>query len=90
MVLCTPPLFVSRTLEDYAKWQLFITFLEVVPQSSEFVERLRNFRKSVLGKATNELRLECVNLVQKVMPLALGRVYADHILQPGTRVSMTT
>lgn len=54
------------------------------------MEHLRNFRKFVLGKATNELRIECVSLVQEVMPLALGRVYADHILQPGTRVSMTT
>ena len=76
-------------LENYAKWQLFRLFLDVLPPSSDFVEQLVDFREKILGKATPEQRLSCVRQVQLVLPLALGRVYADNILPPGTRVRNT-
>ena len=43
-----------------------------------------------MGKPSLEQRQECVSQVEDIMPIALGRVYAQHILPSGYKVSSHT
>ena len=49
--------------------------------------QLNRFRELVLGEPTQSQRAMCVSLVEDVMPIALARVYAQHILPSGYKVS---
>ena len=49
--------------------------------------QLNRFRELVLGEPTQSQRATCVSLVEDVMPTALARVYAQHILPSGYKVS---
>ena len=46
-----------------------------------------HFKEVVMGKPSLEQRQECVSQAEGIMPIALGRVYAQHILPSGSRVS---
>ena len=39
-----------------------------------------------MGKPSMRQREECVSVMENAMPIALGRVYAQHILPPGSKV----
>ena len=79
-------MFFNRTLENYAKWQLTWMFSEQLADD-EFQEHLILFREKVKGKPTMEERPRCVEQAQLTMPLALARLYAEHILPSGSKVS---
>lgn len=49
-------------------------------------ESIINFREGALGKPSLEKRQECVSDTESAMPIALGRVYAEHILPSGSKV----
>ena len=48
---------------------------------------LNRFRELMLGEPTQSQRATCVSLVEDIMPTALARVYAQHILPSGYKVS---
>ena len=59
----------------------------VLMLGSSLRESIVHFKEAVMGEPSMEQRLECVNATAYVMPFALGRVYAQHILPSDYKVS---
>ena len=64
-------------------WELAEIFLP----DSIIRESLNLFRELVLGKPSMDEQQKCVKIVDKIFPIALGRVYAEHLLPQGYKVS---
>ena len=60
---------------------------EVLMSGTSLRESIVHFKEAVMGEPSMEQRLECVNATAFAMPFALGRVYAQHILPSGYKVS---
>lgn len=77
---------VCRTLENYAKWIMTWQVSDIFLPDSTIRESLILFRQSVLGEPSMDQQQQCVQIVENVLPLALGRVYAEYILPSGYKV----
>ena len=66
-------------------WQLADVFLP----DAAIRESLVLFRQQVLGKPSMDQQQQCVSIVEMILPLALGRVYAQYILPEGYKVTIT-
>ena len=60
---------------------------EVLMSGTSLRESIVHFKEAVMGEPSMKQRQECVNVTAYAMPFALGRVYAQHILPPGYKVS---
>ncbi|CAI7997216.1 Phosphate-regulating neutral endopeptidase PHEX, partial [Geodia barretti] len=73
----------DKTLENYAKWSMTWQLAEIFVPDATIRESLILFRQLVLGKPSMDEQQECVQIVEQVLPLALGRVYAQYLLPDG-------
>ena len=78
-----------RTLENYAKWQLTRSLNEQLRANPKFRDYLALFREKTRGEPTPEERSICVEQAEKIMGLAVVKLYAEHILPPGTKVNIS-
>jgi predicted metalloendopeptidase len=80
-------LLVSQTepsiLENYAKWRSTMQLAEVLMSGSSLRESIVHFKEAVMGEPSMEQRQQCVSTTASVMPVALGRVYAQRLLPSG-------
>ena len=79
-----------RTLENYAKWMMTWELAALFSPDSSIRDSLTLFRQLVLGKPSMDEQQMCVQMVDKALPLALGRVYAQYILPAGYKVGLAT
>ena len=76
----------SRTLRDYAKWQLLGgTILFVDLQAAEFRDYLHKNHFSKLSKLGDTQTDICVRTVEVVMPYAVIRRFADNFISSDQR-----
>ena len=54
---------------------------------SSLRESIVHFKEAVMGEPSMEQRQQCVSTTASVMPVALGRVYAQRLLPSGYKVS---
>ena len=64
----------KRTLQNYAKWQLLNSKLKLFAAVTE-------------GLSSSSNDFFCLAIVNELMPIALGRVFAEYILPTNTKVS---
>ena len=76
------------TLENYAKWQVTWHLSQIFLSDSTIQYSIRALKEAAMGEPSMGERRECVKLVEKIMPIALGRVYADKILPSGYKVAL--
>lgn len=78
----------SSTLRNYAKWQLMRVFIPGIDEES--LAAYNSLKKTATGKsASDEDRSEtCIGVVEQILPMALARSYAEHVLPHGLRVSV--
>jgi predicted metalloendopeptidase len=70
-------------LENYAKWISTWQLAEVLLSGSSLRETIAHFKEAVMGEPSMEQRQQCVSTTASVMPVALGRVYAQRLLPSG-------
>ena len=85
----TIQLYQCSVLENYAKWRSAWQLKQVFMTVPTLNQSIVYFKKAVMGEPSLDQRLHCVNATAHVMPLALGRVYAQHLLPSGYKVSYT-
>ncbi|CAI8022690.1 Endothelin-converting enzyme 1 [Geodia barretti] len=73
----------NEILENYAKWSMTWQLAEIFVPDTTIRESLILFRQLVLGKPSMDQQQECVQIVEQMLPLALGRVYAQYLLPDG-------
>ena len=64
-------------------WELAQLFFP----DSNIRNAMKLFKEGLLRKPTMEERDECVAMADSVMPIAMGRVYAEYLLPKGYKVS---
>ena len=74
-------------LANYAKWIFTWQLADVLTSGISLREHIVHLKEAVMGKPSMEQRDQCVSTTSSVMPIALGRVYAQHILPTGYKVS---
>lgn len=76
------------TLENYAKWTLMQNYqLSVASCNTLAASAYNAIRRDVMGVIGTERSQACVAAVERIMPLALARVFYEYILPVGSRVS---
>ena len=73
-------------LENYAKWQLTWELSNIFIPDNAITESLIYLQEVLLGKPSLREKQLCVEVVNDVLPIALGRLYAEHILPSGYKV----
>ncbi len=76
------------SLENYAKWQVIYPLLKFLGDG--YVNAYYTFMLNANpgAEVLTERNDMCIDVLEKVMPIALGRVYAEFILPEGSRVSL--
>ena len=73
-------------LENYAKWQGTWALAQIFIPDSTIRQSIVEFKEAVMGKPSPAERQECVQVVEAVLPIALGRIYAANILPEDYKV----
>jgi predicted metalloendopeptidase len=73
----------TQVMENYAKWRSTMQLAEVLMSGSSLRESIVHFKEAVMGEPSMEQRQQCVSTTASVMPVALGRVYAQRLLPSG-------
>ena len=75
---------------DYAKWQLLVNEISLytasLPQDSWGILQEIKFPKA--SKLSQDTKLNCVELVENSMPLAVARPFVDEYITDLTRVKV--
>ena len=78
-------------MQDYAKWQLLVNELSLytasLPHDSWRIIWDMKFPKT--SKLSQDTKLNCVELVESVMPLAVARSFVEEFVTDSTRVKVT-
>ena len=80
-------LYICSVLENYAKWQTTLKIEMALSVVNTIRETMNQFKETFLAKPSMEQRQECVSYVESAMRFLLGRIYAEHILPSGSKVS---
>ena len=84
-------LFTCSVVEDYAKWHLLMQELSAytLPLSQDNWKVLRDVAYPRTSKLTRDTKLTCVELLENVMPLAVGRLFVDEFVMGSTKAKVS-
>ena len=84
-------IFVYSVVEDYAKWQLLVNELSLyiasLPQDSWRI--LQDIKFPRTSKLSQDTKLNCVELVENAMPLAVARPFVEEFITDSTIVKVS-
>ena len=83
--------FIYSSAVDYAKWQLLVNevalYTASLPQDNWRTLQEIKFPKT--SKLSQDTKLNCIELVEGVMPLAVARPFVEELITDTTKVNVS-
>ncbi len=74
----------TNRIENYSKWQFVSQFLSYVDSETRALHK--EMKRRTLNRVHDERGVECVQLAESVLPLALARPFVEKLLPKGNTV----
>ncbi len=79
-------LFLANRIENYAKWHFVFPLADYLGSNMSAIRK--RMRKLTRQKVHDDRGMECVQMAESVLPLALARPFVEKLLPTGNTVRL--